>query len=165
MSEGKFRSDLFFRLHVIKLNVPSLTGRLEDFDGLLFGFAREMRVRFSEPAIDALKVHRWPGNIRELKNAVCRAAALFPGQTIQPEHVAHLIDHLGSGIGSESGASREAIPALKEIEKDIILQKLIANQGNQRRTALELGIPKSTLHDRIKNYQINIRELAQNKMI
>ena len=62
---------------------------MEDFEDLLYFFAREMRVRFSVGAIEVLKNHSWPGNIRELKNAVARAHALYPPDTngSQPDHV------------------------------------------------------------------------------
>ena len=74
--EGSFRSDLFYRLNVITVETPALKDRIEDFDELLYTFARQMKVRFSFTAIQALKKHDWPGNIRELRNVVERLIIL-----------------------------------------------------------------------------------------
>ncbi len=159
---GLFRQDLYFRLNVCRLTPPALRERMEDFESLLYGFAKEQRVRFSHGAIARLKKHSWPGNIRELKNTVARARAYYPGHHVTEEHVEQLIDpslemtELGAlGFSSSAGPR----PVIKEIEKNLIVQSLIQNRGNQRRTAAELGMPKSTLHDRIRSYDIKIDEL------
>ncbi len=158
--ENKFRSDLYFRLHVIHVQVPALVERMEDFDDLLYHFAREMKVRFSFAAIQRLKSHTWPGNIRELKNVVARAKAYSGGDEVQADLIPRLIDTLVSGERQKTEGTLSASRSLlKEMEIDMIRNRLIANRGNQRRTAAELGIPKSTLHDRIKEYKINIDEL------
>lgn len=155
---GMFRADLFFRLNVIQLNLPCLIHRMEDFEDLLMHFARAQKVRFSIPAIYRLKKHQWPGNIRELKNVVARAKALFPQEYIQDEQIDELIDKpRGSYIGDAPIIPPGNLPVLKEIERQMILKRLNANKGNQRRTAQDLGIPKSTLHDRLKYYNIDIK--------
>jgi transcriptional regulator with PAS, ATPase and Fis domain len=92
VSEKMFRADLYFRINVVKLTIPALRDRLEDFDDLLYYFAKESHVRFSVTAINELKKHLWPGNIRELKNVVARAKALFNGSYIHAEQVTALID-------------------------------------------------------------------------
>ncbi len=154
-----FRADLYFRIHVIKVAIPPLRLRLEDFDDLLYSFCKEHRVSMSVPAIDILKTHMWPGNIRELKNTVARATALFPQTRILPTHILDLVNirldlpHKPSGFFSKRDP-RGGLPPHQEAEKEMILARLTANGFNQRRTAAELGIPKSTLHDRIKTYQI-----------
>ena len=115
-------------------------------------------MRFSHGAIQQLKRHTWPGNIRELKNSVARASALFPKQQIEEIHVEKIIDRLDKNNGlSVAGTenSQAPLPVIKEIEKQMIIKRLIANKGNQRRTATDLGMPKSTLHDRLRLYQIN----------
>ncbi len=154
---GAFRSDLFFRLNVVQMTLPSLIHRMEDFEELLMHFARTLKVRFSIPAICRLKKHQWPGNIRELRNVVSRAKALFPQEYIQDEHIDHLIDKPRDLYQQDSQTIPPAnLPVLKEIERQMILKRLSANKGNQRRTAQDLGIPKSTLHDRLKYYNIDI---------
>lgn len=152
--EGAFRSDLYFRLNVVSVTPPALALRMEDFDELLYSFAKKMRVRFSFNAIARLKKHPWPGNIRELKNLVTRASALYPKMQIEEQHIEKLLDRtLLSNTDSTPVAN---IPVIKEIEKQMIIKRLAANKGNQRRTAQDLGMPKSTLHDRLKYYNIDL---------
>lgn len=152
--EGSFRSDLYFRLNVISISPPALAERMEDFETLLYTFAKKLRVRFSFNAIARMKKHSWPGNIRELKNLVTRTSAIFPKEYINEEHIEKLIDKTLCEP-SAAQASVANIPVIKEIEKQMILKRLEANKGNQRRTANDLGMPKSTLHDRLKHYNIN----------
>lgn len=157
IQSGQFRSDLYFRLNVLQMTPPPLICRMEDFDDLLMSFARLYKVRFSMPAISKLKKHTWPGNIRELKNSVARARALLPDTYIEEAHVTQLIDKpLDAPVAAEVESSQ--MPVMKEIEKQMIIKRLIANKGNQRRTAQDLGMPKSTLHDRLKYYSIDIEK-------
>ncbi len=159
ISKGFFRSDLFYRLHVIKIQIPSLKERMEDFDLLLSQFAREMRVRFSYNAIQKLKQHSWPGNIRELKNVVARASAFYPKMEILPKHIDSLIDEIPGTQHTSLDQIKKERGSLKEMEQRMIREKLIETKGNQRQAAKELGIAKSTLHDRIKSYEIDISSL------
>ncbi len=169
---GQFRSDLFYRLNVTHIETPALKDRLEDFESLVYEFAKKFRVRFSHEAIQCLKNYSWPGQIRELRNIVARASALFGKDSVEKDHVEELLrasihfmppqqlsfpDQLlslqtFSGEGDDSLAS---LPVIKQLEKQIIMQRLSANLGNQRRTATDLGLPKSTLHDRIRTYNID----------
>jgi DNA-binding NtrC family response regulator len=156
--DGSFRSDLFFRLNVVTVMLPSLCHRVEDFEDLLYHFCRNMRVRFSIDAIQRLKQHEWPGNIRELRNLVARASALYPRQSIEIHHIERLIGPLlFESANTDEGHESPSVPmpVIKEIEKQMILKRLKSNRGNQRRTALDLGMPKSTLHDRIRAYGID----------
>ena len=97
--------------------------------------------------------------MRELKNTVARASALYRYQEVNEEHISSIInnssnydDHLESGYFSSD------MPPLKQIERQLIIEKLKKYRGNQKRTAEELKIPASTLNDRIKNYQINVKQ-------
>jgi transcriptional regulator with PAS, ATPase and Fis domain len=168
IKEKNFRNDLYYRLNVIHLQTPSLLQRMEDFDDIFFGLCREFRIRFNFESLQKLKRYNWPGNIRELKNIISRAVALYPSSTITEEMVDLLFDdtHEPSIIESlpiqpELNSSDNGVPTniIKEIEKQMILTRLAANNGNQRRTAQDLGIPKSTLHDRIKMYKINLDKI------
>lgn len=152
--EGLFRSDLYFRLNVVTIAPPALALRMEDFEELLYSFAKKMRVRFSHGAIVRLKKHPWPGNIRELKNLVSRAAALYPRTHITESHIEKLLDK--TLLEKSEERVTNDIPVIKEIEKQMIIKRLEANRGNQRRTAQDLGMPKSTLHDRLKYYNIDL---------
>lgn len=170
--EGRFREDLYYRLNVCHLRPPPLRERLEDFDDLIYAFAKQFRVRFSFGAIAALRAHAWPGNVRELKNVVARASAYYPGHNIQPEDLTAILEPAGLPpevhfVAESPNASTSAPPMsagqgsiIKEIEREIIVRRLIANKGNQRQTAIDLGIAKSTLHDRLKSYSIDIEQVC-----
>lgn len=156
---GEFREDLFYRLNVLQIKTPPLNQRKEDFEELLYRFAKEFRVGFSLAAIQRLKEHKWPGNIRELRNTVARAAAYFKGGRVEENQVDQLIEKVIFDP-SEDRSAMKGIQLLKSFEKEMICERLMANNGNQRKTAEDLGMPKSTLHDRIKTYNINIKELG-----
>lgn len=157
ISDGQFRSDLFYRLNVVSISTPALRDRLEDFEYLIHSFGKQMRVRFSYDAIQKLKMHSWPGNVRELRNLVSRAAAVFPKQQIDLEKAARLLKSatLYSPIVTEQSSARLSV--IKEVERQIILKKLQENRGNQRKTAQDLKMPKSTLNDRLRQYNIDYR--------
>lgn len=159
VSQKEFREDLYYRLNILKITPPSLINRLEDFDHLLYLFAKKYRVSFSHSCIEGLKTHPWPGNIRELKNFVARAGALFPKGKVNYDDAKELIEDPIQKKDFFSENQMQSKSILKEIEKNLITERLKANHGNQRKTATDLGMPKSTLHDRIKKYEINIQEL------
>lgn len=164
--DGSFRADLYYRLNVITVSVPSLKERMEDFETILYQFAKKMRVRFSVDAITELKKHTWPGNIRELKNLVARASALYPKQNITTLHVEVLLNRRVSLhsttalVDYTNNQLPQQLSVIKEIEKQMILKRLTVNNGNQKRTAVDLGMPKSTLHDRIKAYNIKMNHAS-----
>ncbi len=182
VTQGKFREDLYWRLNVCKIQPPALRDRMEDFVDLVYFFCKEMRVRLSFNTIEKLKTHTWPGNIRELRNVIARAAAYFPGHYIQPEDLDAIVDihqlpvratslqgttealqaaleRTGADKSLPSGALNVGGSVMREIEREMIIRRLVANQGNQRKTALDLGMPKSTLHDRLKAYSIDLEEI------
>jgi DNA-binding NtrC family response regulator len=168
VSAGDFREDLFYRLNVCHLRPPALRERLEDFEEMLYHFARMYRVRFSFSAIVALKHHPWPGNIRELKNTIARASAYYPGKQVLPEDLPTILEPIAMAPAAHFVSEPTSISSiltqstvLKEIERDMIVRCLSANRGNQRKTAIELGIAKSTLHDRIKSYGIDLEKLIR----
>jgi DNA-binding NtrC family response regulator len=183
VAQGRFREDLYWRLNVCRIQPPALKERMEDFVDLVYFFCKEMRVRLSFNTIEKLKTHTWPGNIRELRNVIARGAAYFPGQNIQPEDLEILLDihelparisglrgatealqsALERGqqekVGLPSGALSAGGSVMREIEREMIIRRLVANHGNQRKTAADLGMPKSTLHDRLKSYSIDLEEI------
>lgn len=157
VNAGKFREDLYYRIHILQIRVPSLKERYEDFDNLLQSFARPIRVRFTPDALARLREHTWPGNIRELKNVVSRAAALYPDMPITKNEMSEILD-----LPKQSSQNKEIAPRpviakqyLKEYEREAIIERLSFFDGNQRKTAEDMGLAKSTLHDRIQRYGIN----------
>ncbi|MBX3035096.1 MAG: sigma 54-dependent Fis family transcriptional regulator [Bdellovibrionaceae bacterium] len=156
IQQGLFRADLYYRLNVITVEPPALAHRMEDFEDILYGFCRKMRVRFSVAAIRRLQRHAWPGNIRELRNLVARASALYPKVSIEESHIERLLGPKDPSPSALPFESSTPLPVIQEIERQMILKRLRANKGNQRRTAIDLGLPKSTLHDRIRSYGIDL---------
>ncbi|CAN5483958.1 hypothetical protein BH10BDE1_BH10BDE1_24860 [soil metagenome] len=168
--QGRFREDLYWRLNVCSIKPPALRHRMEDFTDLVYFFCKQMRVRLSFGAIERLREHTWPGNIRELKNVVSRASAYFPGHHIQVEEIETLIDrplqiapealHLADPSAMMAlGAQSTGGSVMREIEREMIIRRLVANHGNQRKTAIDLGMAKSTLHDRLKSYSIDLSQI------
>ncbi len=161
--QGHFRLDLYYRLNVLQIKVPSLNQRMEDFDSLLAQFSKEYQVSFSSDVSRALKEYGWPGNIRELKNFVAKSKAYCGSKVTSVSEIAELFDGFEmlqyaaqSTESQKEPEARVSSSLIKELEYELIVKRLAANKGNQRKTALELGIPKSTLHDRIKAYNIKV---------
>jgi len=162
INSNTFRSDLFYRINVITITTPSLYERMEDFEDIFYNLCKEAKVRFSIPAIRLLKSHNWPGNIRELKNVVSRASALYEKKTIEEAMIHGLIDFNTkdpNNFPETSLIMSKKANLVKEMEKNMILTRLRANKGNQRKTATDLGMPKSTLNDRIKEYKKELEKM------
>lgn len=172
INNGEFRSDLFYRLNVINFNMPALQDRMEDFDSILYSFGKLFKVRFSFDAVELLKKYPWPGNIRELKNFVARLSATYPFTRIEVSHIQDSLQNAVVTVKEKKSNLNELISrpvaaldgqttvnGVKEFEKQLIIKKLIYHNGNQRRTAADLGMPKSTLHDRIKVYGIDLKKI------
>ncbi len=160
VQRGEFRLDLFFRLNVIQVKIPSLRERREDFNSIISEFSKSMRVRFAFDALEFLRIQMWPGNIRELKNLVARCRIYFPKVYITKIQVESLMDKQREVFLSTTNLSEKKKGLLKDIERELIITRLVANRGNQRITSMELGMAKSTLFDRIKMYGINVKELS-----
>jgi DNA-binding NtrC family response regulator len=152
---GKFREDLYFRLAVGVIKVPPLRERLEDIPDLVAALLVDLGrpgLVASRDALDLLQSHSWPGNIRELKNALLCASALADPATdiLEPCHVRFLAppDH-----GKDS---LDALPlggqALERIERAAIRQTLAQASGNKLSAARMLGIAVSTLYEKLKKY-------------
>ncbi|GJQ28209.1 MAG: sigma-54-dependent Fis family transcriptional regulator [Phycisphaerae bacterium] len=164
VASGQFRQDLYYRVNVVKIELPPLRERLGDIQPLaerfLARFAGELGrqlVGFTPDALDALRLYRYPGNVRELQNIVERAAVLARGQTITrddlPEAVTSPPDGpLALSRGDAAWVPRPLEEALREPEKRIILQALAANNWNRQRTSEVLGINRTTLYKKMKTY-------------
>jgi len=163
VADGQFRQDLYYRLNVLQLNPPSLKDRLEDFDELFYCFAKEFRIRFDFEAIKELKKYDWPGNIRELKNFVIKSSVVYKGQTVTPKMVKDLFKAnpliAKNVMGKSKAKSLKGKSLLKQNEIKLICDALIDCNGNQRKAALILGMPTSTLCDRIKKFDIDLDKI------
>lgn len=144
IGEGRFRDDLYYRINVIELNVPSLRERREDVLPLARQFAVEFSgtpVHLSPQATHCLLAHTWSGNVRELRNAIQRACLLCRGDVIMPEHLPPKMAALAAGSGeSQTGRGR-----LSQVERATILATLEECNGNRTHTARKLGISRRAL--------------------
>jgi two-component system nitrogen regulation response regulator NtrX len=157
---GHFRSDLYYRLNVIPIEVPPLRVRGNDVvllaEHFLRRFAAETRApkkRLSAGAATKLKSYHWPGNVRELRNVIERLAILLPHDTIAAEDV-----QLGPPADGAApiGANLTLKEARDEFEKQYILSRLREFAGNVSRTADALGVERSNLYRKLHAYGIRV---------
>lgn len=159
--EGKFRQDLYFRLNVVQVKLPPLRERKSDIPLLVNYFlekfaeaGKEIR-KISEDAMTRLLAYDWPGNVRELENVIERAVALGSGPIL---HIADLPTNLHYGTG-ERVASLEETVQLRELERRAVVRALREAGGDKTAAARLLGIGKTTLYRKVKEYNLNPRDL------
>ncbi len=151
---GGFRQDLYFRLNVVQLKLPPLRERKSDIPLLVNSFLekfsdpqRPIRT-ISEDAMRRLMLYDWPGNVRELENAVERAVALGSGPIL---HMGDLPSNLQQG-GSDRSLDSDELTTLEEMERRAILRALRETNGDKLAAARLLGIGKTTLYRKLKQY-------------
>ncbi len=161
MKKGSFRDDLFFRLNVIRIAVPSLAERREDIPLLaahfMRTFAREhgQRVKtLDASALTVLHAHPWPGNVRELRNTIERLAIMVSGDEITARDLGFLVGTHGPGAQGGPGDLRPLHEARERFERDYIAQALAAHDGNVSRTAEALRVERSNLHRKMRSFGI-----------
>jgi DNA-binding NtrC family response regulator len=142
---GRFREDLFYRLNVIELNIPPLRERREDILPLAQYFVNEFtqgRARFSASVAECLERYTWPGNIRELRNAMERASLLSRGEMILPDH---LPTRVRTAAQPQPGMQAAEAERLEIIELQAISEALRKHEFNRTETAKSLGISRRSL--------------------
>jgi hydrogenase-4 transcriptional activator len=164
VSEGKFREDLYYRLSVIRIRVPSLRERREEIPHLAMFFLREASERLAKPDIDLssqvldlFAQYLWPGNVRQLRNEIQRAVALsVPGGTITPDllspELSNLLDPVSAAIPA-AGPRRPALSlaaAVEEVERELIRNTLDRTHGNISETARTLGLTRRGLYLKLR---------------
>jgi two-component system nitrogen regulation response regulator GlnG len=181
VSERKFREDLFYRLNVVRVQLPPLRQRTEDIRLLAEYFVQKVAIqkhlpqlKLSEEAVRVLESHSWPGNVRELENTIQRACVLASSDLLLPKDIP-----LGTATAPETSASADgrasAIPQSTEaaievllqaaqvdpdvqllpwLEREFTLYAMKATKGNQVRAAKLLGITRATLRKRIERFAI-----------
>jgi two-component system nitrogen regulation response regulator NtrX len=144
IAEGRFREDLLYRLNVLPIEVPALRERLEDVPALVTHFAEQLAAsagvpgkKFADEAIRRLQARSWPGNIRELRNAVERALILAPGKLVTATDVDRLLPVSDGGAAPAAGAGgAQTFETFKqEAEKNFLTQKLREHDWNVSETA------------------------------
>jgi len=170
LAEGTFREDLYYRLNVVTMSLPALRDRREDIPLLIQAFVEEFNAKYDKhisgvgDAVQAsLEAASWPGNVRELRNTIERAVIACSADRITAKDLADLAGGRGldgaatnSPPPAASGATNAlTIPigtALDEVEKQLILSTLAAQENNKTRAAQVLGISLKTLHNKLKTY-------------
>ena len=161
---GRFREDLYFRLNVVPIFVPSLRERQDDIQQLADHFMAMLATeygrrpkRLAPEAAARLRQYSWPGNVRELRNVIERVMIMVSGDTITAQDLGFLgRDGVPESPSTET-SSRPLAEARDEFEKAYILQTLAAQQGNMSRTAEVLGVERSNLYKKLRAFGITPR--------
>ena len=160
VKKGNFREDLFYRINVILIEIPSLKERHEDVKPLVKHYLdyfskrnNKKLIQISSEALKALEAYKWPGNIRELRNVMERIVVLSSDGAIDVNNLPG--DILGSGVSSETGGISQAVSGdISSMEKEMIRQKLLDLDGNKSKAAKSLGISRRTLYRKIEEYDL-----------
>jgi transcriptional regulator with PAS, ATPase and Fis domain len=171
--ENTFREDLYYRISSLTLTIPPLRDRLEDVPVLVEHFLEKLDrrgVSFSERTLAAMRGYCWPGNIRELRNAVIRAVSLCKGNVVEPGELPPEVLANGPYCVVRDSDQDQRVPAPEakplarrrgDTERGVILAALEKNGWNMVRTAKELGISRATLYHKTGKYGIKRRQQDQ----
>jgi Nif-specific regulatory protein len=158
VSEGKFREDLFYRLHVYPIYVPPLRSRKSDIvllaDYFLEKYAKENKKtvrRLSSAAIDMLMSYHWPGNVRELENCMERAVLVAEGDVVHPYHLPPTLQTAEASGSSPQGSLKDMVQAY---ERDIIVDALKSSRGNMASAARALRTTQRIFGYKVHQYDI-----------
>ena len=157
VESGKFRRDLYYRIHVVRLELPPLRERPEDIPALVRHFAARHgrpQIEVAPAALRVLAAHAWPGNVRELENEVLRWVALCDG-VVQP---ADLSPGVHGALGPTTDPERAGTqpddlrirPRVDKLERDLIARAMAKAKGNQTRAAELLGLSRFGLQKKLR---------------
>jgi len=158
---GRFRDDLYYRLGVIQVTLPPLRERREDIPAVVEHLVERLAVKTRRPpmkvssrAMDALTRYDWPGNIRELRNALERAILLEDGDTVTTEHLPAAV--VPPPVESPAGLSPFVLPlggvSLERVEEHLVRQAMNLTEGNQSHAARLLGTSRAALRYKLKKF-------------
>ncbi|HQB93107.1 MAG TPA: sigma-54 dependent transcriptional regulator [Smithellaceae bacterium] len=160
IQKGNFREDLFYRLNVVSLHVPPLRERKEDIPMLAQHFLKHFSERnnkniqgYTPRAMQKIMAYSWPGNIRELMNAVERAVVLAHADFLDAAEIALIMGDSASSVGAAESDRPPQNLSLEDVEKKSILGALDACGGNKSEAARRLGITRKTLRAKLQKYQ------------
>ena len=158
VAEGRFREDLFYRLNVVQINLPSLRERMEDIPVLSEHFLNQFReetgmsqLKISDSAMKKMLEYDWPGNIRELRNAIERAVVMGDGVSIKPEDLP-IKSVKPSYPGLQVGLTLDQ--ALNKFKKEFIIINLKHTDGNRSQAAKIMDIQRTYLSRLISKYEL-----------
>ena len=156
VQEGRFREDLYYRLNVVPVYLPSLKERMEDVPLLVDYYLKKYSIEnnaavkaISKEAMDYLCKYDWPGNVRELRNIVHRAVVMGSAEELGLEHVSHLVSPAQEASSETTHTHGNAI---EDVEKDLIYSTLEKTGGNKTRAAELLKITTRTLRNKLNKY-------------
>jgi len=161
IAEGRFREDLLYRLNVVPIDVPPLRDRLADVPALVAHFAEQLAAsagtpgkKFADDAVARLRARIWPGNIRELRNAVERALILASGKIVTGGDIDRLLPggDGGASVPVASGGARTFETFKQEAERSFLIQQLRDHDWNVSETARAIQMPRSNLYKKIERY-------------
>ncbi len=160
---GNFREDLFYRLHIIPLELPPLRQRKEDIEALVDHFIDKLAQRtraqvegVAAAAMSALKAYDWPGNVRELENVIERAMVFVEGATIQLSDLPPAISGVDPGESLVVPEGDRSLPEiLEDLERQLIVRAFRKAEGVKTETARQLGIKPSALYYKLEKYDID----------
>jgi DNA-binding NtrC family response regulator len=159
VASGAFREDLYYRLNVLRIQLPPLRERADDVPALAAAFLAELgrelgkgALALAPEAAALLRAHRWPGNVRELRNAMERAAVLASGGGVDAELVRELLPHAARSTEAEGPESFDLEAAVNEAERRVILRALAAAHDSKVEAARLLGIGERTLWTKMKKH-------------
>jgi len=172
VQEGRFREDLFYRIAVVRVDVPPLRKRPEDIvpiaERLLANHAQRLgrAVRLTPEAADRLASYPFPGNVRELDNELLRALALSDGPELKPRHLSAAIQGKSeprrkSAEQAAEGALETLEAAFVRVEKDMLLKHLRASRGQKVAAAKSLGLSRPGLDAKLARHAIDAKELTR----
>jgi transcriptional regulator with PAS, ATPase and Fis domain len=161
INTGEFRSDLYFRLNVVPLELPPLAQRAEDIESLIIHFMALFEntyaltaPRFSKLALHTLKAYSWPGNIRELRNLCERLSILLAGRVVNRENLP--LEFISQKISNTPVTANFTLPEkginLDNLEANLIHQALNRTKGNRTKSAILLGVSRDTLSYRMQKH-------------
>jgi transcriptional regulator with PAS, ATPase and Fis domain len=154
VAAGHFRQDLLERLSVLRIQVPPLRERLEDIPLIATAILERLGAKFSSADLNPLNSFEWPGNVRQLRNILIRAAVIGK-MRVSEGLLIHLLQEeqkeaLVASASPERGSLLQG--SLEAIEREIIVDRLKKYHGNRKETAKDLGIAKSTLHEKLRRW-------------
>jgi DNA-binding NtrC family response regulator len=156
VAAGAFREDLFYRLHVLVLEVPPLRERSEDIPALADHFLRKLGAgsrRLDRAALARLCAYGWPGNVRELENEIQRAAALG-GEVIRTDDLSPRIASVDPAERPPEPADLRVRPRVEHLERQLVREALARAGGNQTVAARLLGLSRFGLQKKLKRYRL-----------
>src|SRR6266850_2196168 len=158
IADGRFRQDLYYRLNVVRVSLPPLRERREDIPSLVNHFLRRFNKRFhrdvrgvAPEALAALSAYTFPGNVRELENLIERAFAMGAREQIALTDLPTLTK---TPMASTPVTSPESVPALADVERELILKALAVFKDDKEAAAKALGISRRTIYRRLKEYGV-----------